>query len=107
MKRKLDFAGSDSLLTEEQYEEDAEGDLKMIPMLAGAVVPVYNLPGTLWTCAGHDCVLWWARSDLLPGVLSEDPKLVLDRALLVDIFMGMVMFEPLALWHLCHQQCDI
>lgn len=38
----VDFAGSDSLLKEEQYQQMP--DLQMLPMLAGAVVPVYNLP---------------------------------------------------------------
>lgn len=38
----VDFAGSDSLLKEEQYQQMP--DLQMLPMLAGAVMPVYNLP---------------------------------------------------------------
>jgi len=38
----VDFAGSDSLLKENQYEKMP--DLQMLPMLAGAVVPIYNIP---------------------------------------------------------------
>ncbi len=39
----VDFAGSDSLLKDDQYAQMP--DLQMLPMLAGAVVPIYNLPG--------------------------------------------------------------
>ncbi len=39
----VDFAGSDSLLKDDQYARMP--DLQMLPMLAGAVVPIYNLPG--------------------------------------------------------------
>jgi phosphate transport system substrate-binding protein len=39
----VDFAGSDSLLKDEEYT--AGGDLQMYPMLAGAVVPIYNVEG--------------------------------------------------------------
>ena len=39
----VDFAGSDSLLTEEQYRKMP--DLQMLPVLAGAVVPIFNIPG--------------------------------------------------------------
>lgn len=38
----VDFAGSDSLLSEKQYQQMP--DLQMLPMLAGAVVPVFNIP---------------------------------------------------------------
>jgi len=37
----VDFAGSDSLLTADEYTSGK--DLQMIPILAGAVVPIYNL----------------------------------------------------------------
>ena len=40
--RDLDFAGSDSLVPEALYE--AYPDLQMYPALAGAVVPVVNIP---------------------------------------------------------------
>ena len=39
----VDFAGSDSLLSERQYQKMP--DLQMLPMLAGAVVPIFNIPG--------------------------------------------------------------
>ncbi|GAB4524598.1 MAG: phosphate ABC transporter substrate-binding protein PstS [Anaerolineales bacterium] len=58
----VDFAGSDSLLKEEQYA--LMPDLQMLPMLAGAVVPIYNLPGV--------------------------ENLVLDGQTLVDIFMAKI-----------------
>ena len=64
--RTVDFAGSDSLLKDEEYQ--AGGDLQMYPMLAGAVVVIYTLP------------------DLTP----EDPALILDRQTLVDIYNGKI-----------------
>jgi phosphate transport system substrate-binding protein len=39
----VDFAGSDSVLVDTEYQ--AGGDLQMYPMLAGAVVPIYNVEG--------------------------------------------------------------
>ncbi len=39
----LDFAGSDSLLTDQEYASGK--DLQMYPMLAGAVVPIFNIQG--------------------------------------------------------------
>jgi phosphate transport system substrate-binding protein len=60
--RTVDFAGSDSLLSEAEYK--AGGDLQMYPMLAGAVVPVYNID----------------------GLTAGDPVLVLDRQTLVGIY---------------------
>jgi len=64
--RTVDFAGSDSLLKDEEYQ--AGSDLQMYPMLAGAVVVIYTLP------------------DLTP----EDPAIILDRQTLVDIYNGKV-----------------
>jgi phosphate transport system substrate-binding protein len=60
--RTVDFAGSDSLLTDEEYA--AGGDLQMYPMVAGAVVPVYNLT----------------------GLTPQDPTLVLDGKTLAGIY---------------------
>ncbi len=37
----VDFAGSDSLLSDQNYTDGK--DLQMYPMVAGAVVPVYNI----------------------------------------------------------------
>lgn len=66
--RTIDFAGSDSVLKDEEYISGA--DLQMYPMLAGAVVPVFNLEG-------FD--------------KAADPTLVLDRETLAAIFMGKIM----------------
>jgi phosphate transport system substrate-binding protein len=63
----LDFAGSDSLLNDDQYTQGK--DLQMYPMLAGAVVPVYNIS--------------WAKD--FPAD-TKAPALVLDRQTLVDIY---------------------
>lgn len=67
----IDFAGSDSLLKDEEYAAGA--DLQMYPMLAGAVVPVYNVT--------------WAKA--FPEGMSV-PALVFDRQTLVDIYNGTV-----------------
>jgi phosphate transport system substrate-binding protein len=63
----VDFAGSDSLLKPEEY--DAGKDLQMYPMVASAVVPIYNIA--------------WAK-EVAPDV--KLPALVLDRQTLVDIY---------------------
>ncbi len=62
MDGTVDFAGSDSLLSEAQYQRMP--DLQMLPMVAGAVVPIYNLP--------------------------EVKTLVLDGPAMVGIFMGKI-----------------
>ena len=62
----VDFAGSDSLLGDEEYQ--AGGDLQMYPMLAGAVVPIYNIE----------------------GLTADDPTLVLDRQTLADLYLGKI-----------------
>jgi phosphate transport system substrate-binding protein len=43
----VDFAGSDSLVTDDEYA--AGKDLQMYPMIAGAVVPIYNVEGVTQT----------------------------------------------------------
>ncbi len=58
----VDFAGSDSLLKESQYRKMP--DLQMLPMLAGAVVPIFNVPGV--------------------------DKLVLDGPTLAGIYLGKI-----------------
>ena len=63
----VDFAGSDSLVTDDEYA--AGKDLQMYPMVAGAEVMIYNIP------------------ELDP---SSDPALIIDRQTLVDIYMGKV-----------------
>jgi phosphate transport system substrate-binding protein len=67
----VDFAGSDSLLKQEEY--DAGKDLQMYPMVASAVVPIYNIA--------------WAK-EISSGTTL--PKLVLDRQTLVDIYNGKI-----------------
>ena len=65
--RTIDFAGSDSVLKDDEYAKGV--DLQMYPMLAGAVVPIFNLEG-------YDP--------------SKDAALVLDRATLSSIYMGTI-----------------
>lgn len=67
----IDFAGSDSLLKDEEYTSGV--DLQMYPMLAGAVVPVYNIK--------------WAKDFDASATI---PALVLDRQTLVDIYNAKV-----------------
>jgi phosphate transport system substrate-binding protein len=67
----IDYAGSDSLLKDEEYA--AGKDLQMYPMVAGAVVPIYNIK---------------LAKDLPQGTTL--PKLVLDRQTLVDIYNAKV-----------------
>ncbi len=68
----VDFAGSDSLLKDEEYT--AGKDLQMYPMLAGAVVPIYNIQGITQTIT--------LDRDTLVGIYSatitkwNDPKIV-------------------------------
>lgn len=62
----LDFAGSDSVLKDEEYTSGK--DLQMYPILAGAVVPIYNIQ----------------------DLTATDPVLVLDRNTLTAIFMGSI-----------------
>ncbi len=64
----VDFAGSDSLLNDEEYA--AGKDLQMYPMLAGAVVPIYNIAFT--------------------GENTGNAALVLGRQTLVDIYNGKI-----------------
>jgi phosphate transport system substrate-binding protein len=67
----IDFAGSDSLLKDEEYT--AGKNLQMYPVLAGAVVPIYNIK--------------FAKD--VPADVKL-PALVLDRQTLVDIYNGKV-----------------
>jgi phosphate transport system substrate-binding protein len=72
----VDFAGSDSLLNDQNYTDGK--DLQMYPMVAGAVVPVYNVafkPAPTPVAGATAIVL---------------PKLILDRQTLVDIYNGKV-----------------
>ena len=60
----VDFAGSDSLLSDEEYASGK--DLQMYPTVAGAVVPIYNID----------------------GVTANDPALVLSCDALAGIYSG-------------------
>ncbi len=66
----FDFAGSDSLLSDQQYTDGK--DLQMYPMVAGAVVPVYNI------------AFQNVPTDVKPTAL------ILDRQTLVDIYNGKI-----------------
>jgi phosphate transport system substrate-binding protein len=72
----VDFAGSDSLLSDQNYTDGK--DLQMYPMVAGAVVPVYNIAfkPVPTPAAGATAITL--------------PKLILDRQTLVDIYNGKV-----------------
>ena len=63
----IDFAGSDSVLKDEEYESGK--DLQMYPMLAGAVAVIYNVE--------------WAK-EFPEGFTAS--TLILDRQTLVDIY---------------------
>ncbi len=56
----VDFAGSDSVLADADYQKG--GDLQMYPMLAGAVVPIYNVQGITTTLT--------LNRDVLAGIYS-------------------------------------
>jgi phosphate transport system substrate-binding protein len=76
LNNTVDFAGSDSLLNADQYTQGV--DLQMYPMLAGAVVPVYN-------------IAFQAVPTPAAGAAAVSlPKLILDRQSLVDIYDGKV-----------------
>ncbi len=62
----VDFAGSDSLLTDDEYA--AGKDLQMYPAVAGAEVLTYNVE----------------------GLAAEDPQLILSRDVIVGIYNGTI-----------------
>ncbi|MDR3572900.1 MAG: phosphate ABC transporter substrate-binding protein PstS [Anaerolineaceae bacterium] len=68
----LDFAGSDSLLTDQNYTDGK--DLQMYPIVAGAVVPVYNIAFT------------YPKTGANTPTPKPAPTLILDRATLVGIY---------------------
>jgi phosphate transport system substrate-binding protein len=65
----VDFAGSDSVLTGDEYRSGK--DLQMYPLLAGAVVPIYNL-------------------DYQGGTGTDLPALILDGKTLAAIYNGAI-----------------
>ncbi len=76
IQNTVDFAGSDSLLSDQNYADGK--DLQMYPMVAGAVVPVYNITfkPVPTPAAGQTAI--------------KLPALVLDRQTLVDIYNGKI-----------------
>eukprot|EP00960_Hanusia_phi_P056954 763409-Hanusia_phi.AAC.6 len=63
----IDFCGSDEILTDADYTKYP--DLQLYPAIAGAVVPIYNIP------------------ELLPGM-----ELILHMQTIVDIFSGKIQY---------------
>src|SRR4030042_3561376 len=51
----VDFAGSDSVVTDQEYTDGK--DLQMYPMISGAVVPIYNVQGVTQTLTLDENVL--------------------------------------------------
>src|SRR5512140_365089 len=76
LNNTVDFAGSDSLLSDQQYTDGK--DLQMYPMVAGAVVPIYN-------------IAFKPVPTLAAGATAVTlPKLILGRQTLVDIYNGKI-----------------
>jgi len=73
----FDFAGSDSILSDQNYTDGK--DLQMYPMVASAVVPVYNIAWNLPKVGAGT-----------PTPAAPTAKLILDRQTLVDIYNGKV-----------------
>jgi phosphate transport system substrate-binding protein len=73
----FDFAGSDSILSDQNYADGK--DLQMYPMVASAVVPVYNIAWNLPKVGAGT-----------PAPAAPATKLILDRQTLVDIYDGKV-----------------
>jgi len=80
----VDFAGSDSVLSESDYA--SYPDLQMFPTVAAAVVPVYNVPLLPATTIETPS----QPSDVAPGVTVGD-RLVFSRGLLADMFEGKIL----------------
>ena len=76
----FDFAGSDSVLVDAEYTSGK--DLQMYPVVAGAVVPVYNIKFTApSTTVG--------KGTPTPAAIAYK-TLILDRQTLVDIYNAKV-----------------
>jgi phosphate transport system substrate-binding protein len=73
----FDFAGSDSILSDQNYTDGK--DLQMYPMVASAVVPAYNIAWNLPKVGAGT-----------PTPAAPKAKLTLDRQTLVDIYNGKV-----------------
>jgi phosphate transport system substrate-binding protein len=83
----IDFAGSDSVLKDEEYTSGK--DLQMYPMLAGAVVPIYNVEGvTLTMTLSRDALVGIYNAKTTkwndPALVALNPNLKLpDKAITV------------------------
>jgi phosphate transport system substrate-binding protein len=77
IKNTVDYAGSDSTLSDQNYADGK--DLQMYPMLAGAVDVIYNLKPAK--------AIPTPAAGATPVTL---PALILDRQTLVDIYNGKV-----------------
>jgi phosphate transport system substrate-binding protein len=81
IQNTVDFAGSDSLLSDQNYADGK--DLQMYPMLAGAVVVIYNVK---WNTVQGPSV---GAGTPTPAPAAI-PTLILDRQTLVDIYNAKV-----------------
>ncbi len=83
----VDFAGSDSLLTDAEYTSGK--DLQMYPMIAGAVVPIYNVEGVTQTLTLNGPVLSSIYSAKItkwsdPAIAALNPGIALpDKSITV------------------------
>lgn len=76
----VDFAGSDSALSDQNYTDGK--DLQMYPMVASAVVPIYNIKFNLPTTK--------TGAGTPTPAAPKIPTLILDRQTLVDIYNAKV-----------------
>jgi len=79
----VDFAGSDSLVNDDEYT--AGKDLQMYPMVAGAVVPIYNVEGITQTISLDGNVLVGIFNSTInkwddPAIAALNPGLSLPDA---------------------------
>lgn len=74
----VDFAGSDSALSDQNYTDGK--DLQMYPMVASAVVPIYNIKFNAPASAAGAAI----------PTAAPLPQLILDRQTLVDIYNAKV-----------------
>lgn len=84
----LDFAGSDSVLSPDEYSTGK--DLQMYPTLAGAVVLIYNLPGINQTLTLNGAVLAGIYSGKIskwndPAITALNPGLSLPDAAITGV----------------------
>jgi len=81
IQNTVDFAGSDSLLSDQNYTDGK--DLQMYPMVAGAVVVIYNIK---WNTPASAKV----GAGTATPTAAPIPTLILNRQTLVDIYNAKV-----------------